>query len=100
MTGFVEAQWRALDTLARITLAEGNLPEAETHLRASIATLEGLRAHLLAAGVPDTLLENADCLDVYARLAILLNQTDRQAESAAFLEHTGWPPLAARIVDL
>lgn len=99
-TGFVESLWRARDVLARIALAEGSLQEAETNLRAAIVTLEGLRAQLLAAGVPDTLLENADCLDVYAHLVTLLNRNDRRTEAAAFLEQTGWPPLAARIADL
>ena len=56
------------------------------------AILEALRDALRRAGIFDTLLENADCIAVYALTAERLPQ----AEAQAFLEQTGWPPLTAR----
>lgn len=94
-TQFVETRWRANDVLAQIALVAPNPDEkrAEQHLRTAIATLDALRASLLAADLSDTLLENEDCVAVYARLARLLLRQGRAAELNAFLEQAGWPPL-------
>lgn len=48
------------------------------------------------AGVPDTVLENADCQNVYVHLTQLLMGSERVQEAVTFLEQTGWPPLTAR----
>lgn len=95
----VEGQWRSHALLAALALeaATPNLPEAETHLRAAIGVLDSLRAALVEAGLSDTLLENEECAALYVRLARLLNQSGRADEANAFLEQTGWPPLAARL---
>jgi tetratricopeptide (TPR) repeat protein len=94
-----EARWRAHDTLAQLALAANPAlsAEAETHLREAIAVLESLRAALLEAGIPDTLLENDDCAAVYVRLALLLRQNGRTDEATALLDQTGWPPLITRV---
>jgi transcriptional regulator with XRE-family HTH domain len=95
----VEGQWRANALLAALTLdAETpNLADGESYLRAAIAILDSLRAELVEAGLSDTLLENEECAAVYVRLAQLLTQSGRTADASAFLEQTGWPPLAARL---
>src|SRR5262249_38397238 len=95
----VEATWRAQDVLARLALTQTppDNAEAEQRLQAALGVLEALRASLRDAGIADTLLENDDCVAVYARLARLLRQTRREAEALAFLEQAGWPPLAARL---
>ena len=97
--GMVEALWRAQDILAQITLQEqpNSAAEGESLLRAAVASLEALRTALIEAGIPDTLLENADCAAVYTRLLRLLRQNGREEEANTFLEQTGWPPLAARL---
>jgi tetratricopeptide (TPR) repeat protein len=95
----IEARWRAHDALAQLALAErpASLAAAEGALRAAIADLERLRAALIEAGLPDTLLENEDCVAVYGRLARVLRQSGRAEEAEALLEQTGWPPLTARL---
>jgi transcriptional regulator with XRE-family HTH domain len=98
-TDYVEALWRSHDVLAGLAL-EGpaaNSVVAETELRAAVAILEPLRSGLIAAGIPDTLLENADCAAVYERLARLLFRTGRADEAVAFLDQAGWPPLTQRL---
>lgn len=92
-----EGIWRALDALASLQLAANPVnTAAEAPLREAIGVLEGLRAALIEAGIPDTLLENEDCLAVYERLARLLRQSGRAEEAATLLDQTGWPPLTAR----
>ncbi len=95
----VEPRWRAHDLLARLALQDGQREpnEAETHWRAAIGLLDGLRADLLAAGLADTLLENEDYAQVYLGLARLLFGTQRGEAAAQFLEQTGWPPLLTRL---
>jgi tetratricopeptide (TPR) repeat protein len=95
----VEARWRALDLLAVLALQAlpADLIAAETRLRAAIVLLESLRTALREAGIPDTLLENEECVGVYERLARLLRQSGRAEEAEAFLDQTGWPPLIARL---
>ncbi len=94
-TQFIESRWRANDVLAQIALAAPTpaTERAEQHLQAAVAILEALRTSLLAADLSDTLLENEDCLAVYARLARLLRQQGRATELNSFLEQAGWPPL-------
>lgn len=96
---FVEGRWRAHEMQARLTFMEGpnGLAAAESHLRASVAILETLRAALIEAGIPDALLENEDCVRVYSQLAQLLRQQGRDEEAESFLDQTGWPPLVARL---
>ncbi len=96
-TDFNESRWRGLATLAQILLAAGDVSGAETRSREAVSTLENLRAALVGAGLPDTLLENDDAAAVYAFLARLLSRTARADESDAFLEQTGWPPLTTRL---
>jgi hypothetical protein len=94
-----EAWWRGHDTLAALAL-EGAIPDAaaaEGHLRAALAALATLRVGLIEAGLPDTLLENADCAAVYERLTRLLYRTGRSAEAVAVLEQAAWPPLTERL---
>lgn len=95
----VEGLWRAYETQARIVLAENPADgsAAEASLRAALAVLEPLRTALIEAGIPDTLLENEDCVRVYGQLARLLRQNGRVEEADAFLDQTGWPPLTARL---
>jgi hypothetical protein len=96
---FVEGRWRAHEIQARLAFLEGpnGLAAVERHLRAAIAILETLRAALIEAGIPDTLLENEDCVEVYSQLARLLRQQGREEEAESFLDQTGWPPLVARL---
>ena len=98
-TQFIESRWRANDVLAQVALAASTpaIERAEQYLQAAVAILEALRASLLAAELSDTLLENEDCLAVYARLARLLQRQGRAADLDTFLEQTGWPPLIALI---
>lgn len=98
-TGYTETYWRAYDTQAGLAILRGDVVQAEAKLRASVAILEKLRAELLAADVPDTLLENEDCQNVYARLTQLILENGRAQDAAAFLEQVGWPPLTARFAD-
>jgi tetratricopeptide (TPR) repeat protein len=97
--GLSEARWRALATLAALALRASppDSAEAETRLRAALPILEGLRAALREAGIPDTLLENEECAAVYEQLVRLLRQSGRAEEAETFLEQTGWPPLTARL---
>lgn len=91
----IEARWRANDLLGRLAL-ESQPPqneEIEMYLRRTVELLEALRAELRNAGAPDTLLENADCLAVYARLARWLRQNERENAVGELLEQAGWPPL-------
>ena len=97
-TDFNESRWRGLTALAQILLASGDVGGAETRSREAVAVLESLRAALVGAGLPDTLLENDDAVIVYAFLARLLDRTSRTDESDAFLEQTGWPPLTSRLI--
>jgi tetratricopeptide (TPR) repeat protein len=99
--GLVEARWRAQAALASLALQSSppDSAEAETHLRAAIAVLEGLRGALREAGIPDTLLENEECAAIYAALGRLLRQSGRADEAAALLDQTGWPPLTARLAE-
>lgn len=95
----IEGRWRARFTLAQILLssAPGEAAAAETALREAIALLESLRTALIETGIPDTLLENEDCIIVYVRLIQLLRQSGRTTEADTVLEQAGWPPLNARI---
>lgn len=95
-TGFIESRWRAYDILGRLDLAAGEVQQAEEDYRSAINILESLRERLLMAGVPDTVLENADCQNVYVHLTQLLMGSERVQEAVTFLEQTGWPPLTAR----
>jgi tetratricopeptide (TPR) repeat protein len=98
-TEFVEAQWRGNGILAMLALEGPNidLQRAETNLLAAMAVLDPLRNALIEANLPDTLLENLDCLSIYERFALLLLQTGRADEAVAFLDQTGWPPLTDRL---
>ena len=91
---FCEARWRSRYVLARLLLQSnsGQNEDALTVLREAVAILEALRDALRRAGISDTLLENADCLAVYALTAERLPT----AEAQAFLEQAGWPPLLSR----
>jgi hypothetical protein len=95
-TAFLEAKWRTFGTMARIEEAAEpeNLALIENWLREAVRVLEQLRSDWKQAGVADTLLENDEVLRVYAQLARTLSKSDPDALSA-FLEQTGWPPLAA-----
>ncbi len=99
-TGYTETYWRTYDTQAGLAILRGDVVRAEAKLRASVAVLEKLRSELLAADVPDTLLENEDCQDVYARLTQLILEDGRAQDATAFLEQVGWPPLTARFANL
>jgi len=96
----IEGRWRARFILAQILVssAPAETAAAETALREAIALLESLRAALIETGIPDTLLENEDCIAVYVYLIQLLRQQGRAAEAAAVLEQAGWPPLNARLL--
>jgi tetratricopeptide (TPR) repeat protein len=93
----IEGRWRARFTLAQILLDRSptETAEAKIALQEAVVLLESLRAALIATGIPDTLLENEECLAVYARLIRLLRQSGRLAEAEAMLERAGWPPLNA-----
>lgn len=94
----IEGRWRARYTLAQILLSSaGEAGLAETALREAVALLESLRAALIETGIPDTLLENEDCIAVYVGLIQLLRQSERMAEAEAMLDQAGWPPLNARL---
>ncbi len=96
----IEGRWRARFTLAQILLnsAPDSFAAAEIALREAIALLESLRSALIETGIPDTLLENEDCIAVYVRLIQFLRQSGRTAEADAVLEQAGWPPLNARLL--
>lgn len=94
--GLVEGRWRAHAVLGRLP-GEGENAEAEQHLREATTQLESLRASLVEAGIPDTLLENEDCIMVYEALAQRLRAGGHTEELSALLEQTGWPPLEARL---
>lgn len=94
-TGFEEAIWRNADLLARVQADD--LTQAEPHLNAAIESLERLRNELREAGIPDSLLENADCFAVYVRLKDLLVASGRADDAATFAEQTGWLPLQAPV---
>lgn len=98
-TGFLEAMWRAHHLLALLGLdrAAPNLQEVEEHWNQAIRLLNQLRSALQEAQLPDTLLENEDCLAVYAGYANLLLSQNRRQEREAFLEQTSWPPLLDRL---
>ena len=96
----IEGRWRGRYALAQILLNRS--PEeaaiAETALREAVALLESLRAALIETGIPDTLLENEDCIAVYVRLIQVVRQAARTSEADAIQEQAGWPPLNARLV--
>jgi len=95
----IEGRWRARYILAQILLDSApSEPTAETALREAVVLLESLRAALIATGIPDTLLENEDCIAVYVLLVQLLRQSGRAAEADTVLEQAGWPPLNARLI--
>ena len=96
----IEGRWRARYILAQILVssAPAETAAAETALREAIALLESLRAALIETGIPDTLLENEDCIAVYVYLIQLLRQQGRTEEAAIVLEQAGWPPLNARLL--
>ena len=96
-TGCFETLWRSQDLRGRIAARQGDLAGAENALRNAVALLEKLRESLLAGGIPDTLLENEDCLRVYIHLIDVLKRSSRNQEIYALLETTGWPPLTARV---
>lgn len=93
----IEGRWRARFTLAQILLdqAPTETAAAESALQQAISLLESLREALIATGIPDTLLENEECIAVYARLIRHLRQSGRTADAEAMLERAGWPPLNA-----
>jgi tetratricopeptide (TPR) repeat protein len=95
----IEGRWRGRFTLAQILLnsSPAETAAAEAALREAIALLESLRAALIETGIPDTLLENEECIAVYVRLIQLLVQSGRNSEADAVLDQAGWPPLAARL---
>lgn len=94
----IEGRWRARFTLAQILLESDSDPaRAETVLRSAVRLLESLRASLIETGIPDTLLENEDCIAVYVRLIQLLRQSERTTEADSLLEQAEWPPLNARL---
>lgn len=94
----IEGQWRAHGLLATLAREEGlgQGANGERHLRQAVELLERLRDDLKEAGLPDTLLENEECVAVYALLAEVLAEGGRDEEVRTFLEQTGWPPLSAR----
>jgi hypothetical protein len=100
-SGLVEGEWRARELLAAVALLSvpADVQEAEVQLRAAIAILERLRQELLAAELPDTLLEGRQPVAVYERFVRLLSQAGRAEEAERFLDESGWPPLRARIAD-
>ena len=95
-TETVEGKWRTYSLLARLAFADSP-QEAEALLRNAISLLEGLRATLLEVALPDSLLENEECAEVYGQLIRLLYLSNRSEEAKALLELTGWPPLTAKI---
>ncbi len=99
-TDFVEACWRSQYLLGRIEEVAGNMGQAEEHYLAAIGVFEALRSGLIQAGLPDTLLENDDCLAVYEALIRLLLTAKRAADAGRWLDQAGWPPLSARLASL
>ncbi len=93
--GLEEIIWRSEDLFARISGSDA--PTVEEHLRSSLDSLERLRNELREANIPDTLLENADCLTVYVHLIDLLKTTGRAEEATSFAEQSGWLPLQAAL---
>ena len=95
----IEGRWRARVTLAQILLnrSPNESAAAEIALREAVALLESLRSALIETGIPDTLLENEDCIAVYVLLIQLLLRSGRTADAQETVEQAGWPPLNARL---
>lgn len=100
-TRCLEACWRAHVAISD-ACQQGQSPDAaraEEHLRRAIELLQGLRAELLQAGLPDTLLESPDCLYPYERLTELLQSAGNQQALDEILDLAGWPPLTDRLAS-
>ena len=91
----IEAKWRANALIAALLPPEA-VREAEIRLRAAISVLESLRTSLVEAALPDSILEDEERADIYARLVRALASQGRREEARAFLELAGWPPLTAK----
>ncbi|MDE2125908.1 MAG: helix-turn-helix domain-containing protein [Armatimonadetes bacterium] len=92
--GSAEGIWRSHSLLAASAARRGDTTAQEQHLRSSVDMLESLRAQLRIAGLPDTLMENGECLTVYAELLAVLRAAGRDDAVAELLELAAWPPLA------
>jgi len=96
--GLAEGMWRSRALLARLASNDTDAAERqEALLRDAISTTELLRSALTEAGIPDTLLEDQDCAEVYVRLVNLLYAGGRNQEAVDLLEQIGWPPLASQV---
>lgn len=98
-TGYTEASWRAHHLLALwgLRLTAPDIQTAQAHWDEALQTLNLLRSSLQQAELPDTLLENPECLAVYEAYARLLERYKGKEALNAFLEQTSWPPLLDRL---
>lgn len=97
---------QALELAQNLSLSEGiwrsgallgTLEQSVEPFGVSIDVLEGLRAQLQDADIPDTLLENEECLVVYADYIAVLRRFAEETEVRNVLEQAGWPPLDLRV---
>jgi len=99
--GIVPVLWEALALRARVARlrAPSRQTEAGDSAARAVALIEGVRAELRDAGIPDTLLEDRERMDIYLLRADLLSDESRTEEAATFIEQAGWPPLTARFQE-
>ena len=74
--------------------------EAEEAAVRAVELIEGVRAEMRDAGIPDTLLEDIERQTIYLERAKLLLDADKTAEAEAFIQQAEWPPLQIRYVAL
>ncbi len=102
--GLAEGKWRAHAILGS-GANSGSRSGAETsvdsgeimHFRASVEVLDGLRTELVESGLADTLLENEECLEIYAELIRRMRIAGDSVSADALLEQVGWLPLELRL---
>ena len=94
--GLSEGLWRAHAIHAS---AGGNAGDSEAivQLNAATGVMDRLRAELVEAGIADTLLENEDCLEIYAELIRRIRKASGAASAETLLEQVGWLPLELRL---
>jgi tetratricopeptide (TPR) repeat protein len=98
--GLAEGKWRAHSIIASVVESNGATAgnsEAISQLKAAAVVLDGLRAELVDAGIADTLLEDEECLEVYAELIRRIRGTGNTAAADTLLEQVGWLPLELRL---